>query len=160
MGIESSPELGGECIAGDGEGTVDDDFLAEGGGDDVVMSAEWWEDIAIGQSGGSGRTSRCSPIRETPPPITMRRGASRAIAWVRANAKAGTGCFQDGGRVGVAGGGGFGDQRGGDLVGVAAGQGEDEPVRLAFLLSLALGELLARRRRLPSRRRRARARAR
>ena len=56
-----------------------------------------------GRSGdGSDRTKAVSPMSETPPPITMRRGASRVIACVRANATAARARSRIAERVGVA----------------------------------------------------------
>ncbi len=140
MGIESSKRLGGQCIAGDGEGTVDDDGLAEGGGDDVVMSAEGWEHLVVGEF-----PDRVEPV------LFADQGDSAAdhdAAWGQqrddlgqGERKRGTCCCQNGGRVGVAGGGGFGDEGGGDLGGVAVSPGEYEPVRLLSLEFLH-GELL------------------
>ena len=96
--MASGPGVSRERVTRDGEGAVDDDGLAEGGGNDVVSSQE------------RGKTSRSvrrrigpnqafSPIKETPPPSTIRRGARIAITWVRANAND-AGSRQNGGRVG------------------------------------------------------------
>ena len=39
-----------DCVPCQCQGTVDDDFLAEGGGDDVKSSAEGSKDIAVDQA--------------------------------------------------------------------------------------------------------------
>ena len=131
-GFESSLRMRDECIAGDGEGTVDDDGLAEGGRDDVVTSAEGWEHVMVGEF-----PDWVEPV------VFADQGDSAAdhdAAWGeqrddlgQGECKRGTCCCQNGGRVGVARGGGFGDAGGGDLGGVAVSPGENEPVRLLSL---------------------------
>ena len=64
---------------------MDDDFLAEGGRDDVESAAEGGKtSCSTRRRIGSNQTS--SPIRETPPPMTIRRGATSVMACTSAKA--------------------------------------------------------------------------
>ena len=94
---------------------MDDNFLAESGGDDVKSSAKWFKDILVDQAADRIEPI-LSPMRETPPPMTMRRGASSVIACVRAKATARPGAIQDRRGVGIAVAGGLGDEGRGDPV--------------------------------------------
>lgn len=108
---------------------MDDDRLAEGGGDDVKMSLERWEDIAIGDCADwvepeffadQGNSSADDDAA----------GGEQSDHLGEGEGERGAGCCQDGGRIGVACRGGFGDDCGGDGLRFDAGPVADGPFGL------------------------------
>lgn len=79
--------LNARKIARDDERTMEDDFFTEGRRNDVKAALEWLEDVLVDQC-RIGSNQACSPMSDTPPPMTMRRGASRVMACVKAKATA------------------------------------------------------------------------
>ena len=108
---------------------MDDDGFAEGGGDDVVMSAEWGEDVLIGELADGIEpvflTDQGDSSADDDP-----AGCEESDYLGQCECEGGAGCCQDGGRIVVACRGGFGDECGGDELGVEAGAGEDGPIGL------------------------------
>ena len=133
-GMASQPGVSRERVARDGEGAVDDNRLAEGGRNDVVSTEERGEDFAIGEAADWIEPGRFADQGDS--------SAEHDTAWGEnsdylgeGECKGGAGCCQNGGCITIACRGGFGDDHGGDSLGVEAGRGRERASRFVSGLS-------------------------
>ena len=148
--MRDQPRLS-DGVAGECQRAMHHDFLAKRGRDDVESPPEWSEDIAVDQAADRIEPKSFRRARDTPPPITMRRGASKVIACVRANAtavRARSRIAEESGSPREC---GLGDDGRGDLARGSVGLSSVRPSRLSPCWIFCRAEFLRGRRNRPAR---------